>query len=1038
VNVKITTIDRPPTLGVRAAAFDRVGASAAVLDGDGFIVDTNRAWQLFARLNDGRGDTTGIGVNYLDVCDRASAAGSAVSADVAAGLREILRGERSQMAAEYPCPSPTDDRWFMVQASALAEPECAGAVVFHVDITERKRLTDRLGVLADQDALTGLPNRRGVDRHLDEQLALARDLAGDLTGDVVGGLAGTVSTLFIDVDDFKAVNDTWGHHVGDELLVRVGMRIRRALRDDDFLGRLGGDEFLVICTGMAHADTLALADRLRALMSAPFQLGEVEVLGRISVGVAVSEVGSTVDSMMRAADEEMYVDKRRQATTAHTGDRRAALTTVSNVPTNRRPDLAGRPWSDRARAAAALTYSNDLVVFFAADGTIEWVSPACAHLFGLRVEDIVGLNGFDLVHADDRERAIAALTSIPSNGDRVMTDFRMVDADGRVRWVEEMATNLLGDPAVGCIVGNLRDVTERVELLERIELDRRRLADAHAAARFGSFEVDVRTGHISRSDELCRILGAPTGSSTNADGLDAVHPDDRPRVMKMLDEALAGRDDFEIGYRIIRPDGEVRWVHTQGVRLAEPNTDIIAGTMLDVTDRHSADEALAFQATHDWLTELPNPANLHASLQQALAVMRPDGQVFVAVIGIDHFGQVNDICGTSTGDEILRALAARLRAQTEPGDLVGRVRGDEFIVARQAAGDLDASDFGRTLEDILDEPLDLQIDHLAHPLLSFSVGVTISSDGDTPESMLADADAAMREAKHDGGDRVLVFDDDARARATRRRKIIVALPRALERNELRLEYQPIVDLASLRTVGFEALLRWDHPELGPITPDEFIPVAESNRLIVAIGTWVLDRALHQLAEWHLCPGVSVELWMAVNVSVQQLSQDFPSRVRESIERTGVPAEAVHIEITESVLMNRIDLALPTFAALQSLGVNISIDDFGTGYSSLSYLSRLPVDVIKIDGSFVDALTEDGDGASIIGAMITLARGLELDIVAEGVETVEQRDSLRALGCTNGQGFLWSRALRPDDARGWIGRRAFGDVATSTDRERAIL
>lgn len=1013
VNVKSTSVDRRLPLAFRAEAFDRLGACAAVLDSDGVIIDTNQAWRLFAQLNDGSSDTTGVGVNYLDVCDRASAAGVTVSADVAAGLRQILSGERTQIDAEYPCPSPTEDRWFLVQASALPVSEGAGAVVFHIDITARKQLTDQLGVLADHDALTGLPNRRAARRYLDEQLRLTSDTDG------------AVWTLFIDLNEFKGVNDTWGHHVGDELLVKVGLRIRRALRDDDFVSRFGGDEFVVICRGVDRAHARALAGRLRSVMSAPFQIGDLEVYGRISVGLAGSDALSTATSLFEAADEEMYADKRGESTMQR------SIETLTPGPSwheelrlparsaMRHHDEAEWHSNDRSRAALALTYSNDMVIFFAADGTIEWVSPACTHLFGIRAEDIIGIDGYAMIHPDDRAGAMAALGSIPNLGDHVTASFRLVDANGRVRWIEEIATNYLDDPAVGSIVGNLHDVTERVELLERIELDRRRLADAHAAALLGSFEVDVRTGDISRSDELCRILGVAAGSSTNARVLDAVHPDDRDRIIEVLDDALRGCEHFDVRYRIVRPSGEVRWVHTQGVRLAEPNTDVIAGTMLDVTDRHSADEAHAFHATHDWLTELPNPASLHASLQQALAGLAADGRVFVAVVGIDNFGHVNDVCGTSTGDEILRALAARLRTQTEPGDLVGRVRGDEFIVARDATGDVDASEFGQTLMNLLGEPLELAVDQLAYPRLSFSVGVTISSDGDSPESLLADAVAAVREARHEGGGGVLVYSDEARARATRRRNITAALPFALERNELRLEYQPILDLVTLRTVGFEALLRWDHPELGPIAPDEFIPIAESNRQIVAMGTWVLDRALQQLAEWHRCPGASVELWMAVNVSVHQLTRDFPARVLESIERSEVPAEAVHIEITESVLMNRIDLTLPTFTDLQSLGVNISIDDFGTGYSSLSYLSRLPIDVIKIDGSFIDALTADIDGASIIGAMITLANGLELDIVAEGVETVHQLECLRTLGCTHGQGYLWSRALRPDDAMRWM-------------------
>ncbi len=293
------SVDLGQAFGARAAAFDRLGACAVVLDGEGMIVDTNQAWRLFAHLNDGPSDTTGVGSNYLDVCDRAAAAGVATGATVAGGLREVLSGEREHMDVEYPCPSPTEDRWFLMQASALPVSDGAGAVVFHIDVTAHKQLTDRLVVLADHDALTGLPNRRAAVAHLDEQLSLAR------AADEV------VWVLFIDLDKFKAVNDTFGHHVGDELLVKVGLRARRALRDSDRLCRLGGDEFVVICPGLDRTRALRLADRLRAVMSDPFQIGEVEVFGRVSVGLAGSDPTSTAESLLRAADSEMYVDKRR-------------------------------------------------------------------------------------------------------------------------------------------------------------------------------------------------------------------------------------------------------------------------------------------------------------------------------------------------------------------------------------------------------------------------------------------------------------------------------------------------------------------------------------------------------------------------------------------------------------------------------------------------------------------------------------------------------------------------------------------------------
>jgi diguanylate cyclase (GGDEF)-like protein len=284
---------------VRAAAFDRLSPCAAVLDSDGVIVDTNQAWRLFAQLNDGSLLTTGIGVNYLDVCDRAADAGVSVSRDVATGLRRILSGERQQMDVEYPCPSPTEDRWFLVQASALPVGDRTGAVVFHVDVTTRKQLADQVAMLAELDPLTGLPNRRAASRYLDEALALAR--AAD----------STMWLVFIDINDFKSVNDTFGHHVGDELLVKVGSRARRALRTDDRLCRFGGDEFVIIAPALSRAEALALADRLRTVMSAPFQVGEVEVFGRISVGIAESDAASTAESMLRTADQQMYVDKRR-------------------------------------------------------------------------------------------------------------------------------------------------------------------------------------------------------------------------------------------------------------------------------------------------------------------------------------------------------------------------------------------------------------------------------------------------------------------------------------------------------------------------------------------------------------------------------------------------------------------------------------------------------------------------------------------------------------------------------------------------------
>ena len=292
-------LDLEQTLALRSFAFDRLSANAVVLDDAGVIVDTNEAWRLFAHLNDGPIRTTGPGVNYLDVCDRAAASGTAGAATTAAGLRAILHGESEHFDIEYPCPSPAEDRWFMLQASSAPVADGAGIVIFHVNMTARKMLEVRLASEAEHDELTGLPNRRSAVRFVEEQLADARITMAP------------VWAFSMDLDGFKSVNDTFGHHVGDELLVQVALRARRAVREEDLLCRFGGDEFLLVCPGLTEEQAAKLAMRFREVMSEPFQVGADEVSIGASVGFASSVDYPTVDPLLRAADAAMYVDKRR-------------------------------------------------------------------------------------------------------------------------------------------------------------------------------------------------------------------------------------------------------------------------------------------------------------------------------------------------------------------------------------------------------------------------------------------------------------------------------------------------------------------------------------------------------------------------------------------------------------------------------------------------------------------------------------------------------------------------------------------------------
>ena len=341
----------PGDLWTRAAAFDLLAAGAAVLDGDGVIVDTNESWRLFTHLNDGDRAATGVGVDYLAVCDRASAAGDWGAAEVAEGLRHVLAGERVRMDFEYPCPSPTEDRWFLMQAKAAPIAGGTGAVVLHVDITSRKLLSDRLASLANDDELTGLPNRRSAVEYLEQQLGQAR-LAG-----------GSVCVLFIDLNRFKDINDRHGNHVGDELLCKVAVRARRALRAKDRLCRFGGDEFVLICPGLARAGAVRLAGRLRELMDEPFQIGDIEVRCGVSVGFAESGPDSTFDSLVTSAGQEMYVDKRRLSPLSDTGKRFRTMTDALPGRTGQHGSAAqtGQDLIARGRRLAVLASAQRLI-----------------------------------------------------------------------------------------------------------------------------------------------------------------------------------------------------------------------------------------------------------------------------------------------------------------------------------------------------------------------------------------------------------------------------------------------------------------------------------------------------------------------------------------------------------------------------------------------------------------------------------------------------------------------------------------------------
>jgi diguanylate cyclase (GGDEF)-like protein len=431
-------------------------------------------------------------------------------------------------------------------------------------------------------------------------------------------------------------------------------------------------------------------------------------------------------------------------------------------------------------------------------------------------------------------------------------------------------------------------------------------------------------------------------------------------------------------------------------------------------ERRTFEDRLAHQAQHDPLTGLPNRVLFVEFLTLALARRhRKRTSAAVLFLDLDRFKVVNDSLGHDAGDELMIKLGTRLCAAVRPGDTVARFGGDEFTVLCDDLSADDARrqaiDVAKRLLEVIEAPIQLNGED-QH--LSASIGIAIAGPGDTPETMLRDADAAMYQAKDRGKGRWELFDEEMRSSARTRLETENALHRALEREELRIYYQPIIELGGVTCSGAEALVRWQHPERGLVAPDAFIDLAEETGLIVPIGAWVLEEACRQLMEWREAELVSPTFTMAVNLSARQLAQaDLVDSVAAALERTGAPPELVCLEITESVLMA--ETTIDAIDALRALGVRLSIDDFGTGYSSLGYLRRFPVDSIKVDRSFVDGLGTESEDSAIVAAVVGLGHALGLSVVAEGVETELQLSELVALGCDRAQGYWFSRPQPAD-------------------------
>ena len=499
-----------------------------------------------------------------------------------------------------------------------------------------------------------------------------------------------------------------------------------------------------------------------------------------------------------------------------------------------------------------------------------------------------------------------------------------------------------------------------------------------------------------------------------------VHPDDLGAFIDALEActvAEGGRSRGQV--RAVDADGEVKWIEFTLVnQLGNPAVGGIVVNYRDATGRMADQRELERQARHDPLTGLPNRAQLTETLGRWL---REDRSLAVLFLDLDRFKVVNDSLGHHVGDRLLQAVAARLRMVVHDHDLVARIGGDEFVVVSRGAARNEAVAVAARICDTLDEPIEVD----GHELSArTSIGVAVSSTDSTPAALLRDADTAMYRVKHGGRDGFALFDDRWRAATAARLRLEGAIRRALDRDELDVAYQPIVSAGTGRIVGVEALLRWrgEPPEGvdGPATPEELIGVAEETGLISRVGEWMVQRACHDMTGLRsVQPGL--DLTVSVNVSGAQLRREgFVVAVMSALQRSGLPADRLVLELTESVLVEDAPVATGALHGLRHAGVRLAMDDFGTGYSALANLTRIPLSVVKIDRSFVEGLIVDGHQAAIVRAIVGMARALGMHIVAEGVEHHAQAGVLADLGCDQMQGYLFGRPMPLEDLRARLG------------------
>jgi diguanylate cyclase (GGDEF)-like protein/PAS domain S-box-containing protein len=648
----------------------------------------------------------------------------------------------------------------------------------------------------------------------------------------------------------------------------------------------------------------------------------------------------------------------------------------------------------------------EAVVSLDDDGVVRGATAKAAELTGTPVGAITGRPFATLVEPARGTDLDAWLASGRTDHPAAPVTFRLPHAGGRWVTLVEATVDRPRQTDAGVII-RLRDVTEREERVRALEQARRRFQQAFHSAPTGMALVRLDDSTILDANRsLADMLARPVDDLVGRSIREITHPDDlRATAAHRARLELGIADTYLVDQRYLRSDGEFVWARTRVAVTEDEGVSLAITHIEDVTEQRRTAERLQWAATHDDLTGLPNRTELIRRVDAMLADAAP-GDVAVLFIDLDNFKSVNDSLGHGIGDTLLTAMSVRLRQVVGADAELARFGGDEFIVVLRHS-ERDPMDVAEAVRAAARDAVEVEGTEL---YLSISIGVSANDrDGVSAADLLRDADAAMYRAKARGRDCVEAFAPGTHETTVLALRTATELRRGLERGEIVPYFQPIVELTTGHVTGFEALARWLHPERGLLAPDQFLPMAEETGLIDEIGATVLQDALAQFARWRAQELPFADATLAVNVGTRQVvDPSFATLVADVLAETGIPADSLWLEITETALLADVKASTVALRNLRSLGLHLAVDDFGTGYSSLTYLKRFPVEAIKIDRGFVAGLGLDSEDTTIVEAVVNLGHSFGIAVIAEGLETPLQLSRLRQLGCDRGQGYLFGR------------------------------